>query len=165
MNDTCIDFQGYFPGLIGQVTRLHAVFYNENWGFDSSFETQVARELAEFVERFDPGRDAMLAATVNGELAGFIAVDGRPAEGARTRWFIVKPGLQGQGLGKALMTRALEFCRKAGHGRVFLWTFKGLDAARKVYENAGFVLTEERKGAPWGPSIMEQKFELDPRAA
>ena len=45
---------GYYPGSIGQIVESHALYYSENWGFDVSFETQVARELGEFMGRFDP---------------------------------------------------------------------------------------------------------------
>jgi hypothetical protein len=44
---------GYFPGAVGKITELHAVYYHENWGFDISFETQVGRELSEFLRDFD----------------------------------------------------------------------------------------------------------------
>ena len=46
---TEIKFHGYYPGVVGKITEIHAVYYNEHWGFDVSFETQVARELSEFI--------------------------------------------------------------------------------------------------------------------
>ena len=44
---TEIKLHGYYPGVVGKITEIHAVFYNENWGFDVSFETQVGSELSE----------------------------------------------------------------------------------------------------------------------
>ena len=44
-----LEITGYFPGVIGRITETHAVYYHENWGFDASFETQVGRELSEFI--------------------------------------------------------------------------------------------------------------------
>ena len=41
-----------------------------------------------------------------------------------------------------------------------LWTFAGLDAARRLYERAGFRLAEERRGTQWGIEVTEQRFEL-----
>jgi hypothetical protein len=46
---------GYYPGAIGDVTRCHAIYYYENWGFDVTFESQVGRELSEFLSRFKEG--------------------------------------------------------------------------------------------------------------
>ncbi|MDP2788851.1 MAG: GNAT family N-acetyltransferase, partial [bacterium] len=80
---------------------------------------------------------------------------------ARLRWFIVGSGYSGTGIGSALMEKALGFCRDAGHGKVFLWTFKGLDTARKIYEKCGFVLADEYEDGAWGNRITHQKFELN----
>lgn len=156
-----MELTGYFPGAMGKITELHAVYYHDHWGFDISFETQVGRELSEFLSRFDSERDGFWVAKVNGDFGGAIAIDGSQPEGARLRWFIVRPELQGMGIGNVLLREAVDFCRAAGHQKVYLWTFEGLEAARIVYERHGFVLTEEHEVAQWGNMIREQKFELD----
>ena len=48
---TSFEIIGYFPGVLGKVTTLHAVYYKEHWGLDQSFEAQVSRELADFIEK------------------------------------------------------------------------------------------------------------------
>jgi len=60
----------YFPGIVGKITEEHAIYYYENWGFDISFETQVGRELSEFLMEFQEDRDGFWTATVSGEFAG-----------------------------------------------------------------------------------------------
>jgi len=158
-----IKFHGYFPGVIGMITEAHAAYYHEQWGFDVSFETQVGRELSEFMDDFQGGRDGFWVATVGNRFAGSAAMDGRQAstEGARLRWFIVVPALQGAGLGKELLARAVAFCRQRNYPRAYLWTFLGLDAARALYEREGFRLCEEHVVDQWGQNITEQRFELD----
>jgi GNAT superfamily N-acetyltransferase len=157
-------YQGYFPGVVGEITAAHAVYYRTHWGFDVRFETQVARELSEFVTGFDPDRDGLWTARWEGRFAGSIAMDGRDARtaGARLRWFIVDPEFQGGGTGIRLLQRAVGFCRERGYPNIYLWTFEGLTAARRIYEKAGFSLCEEKTVAPWGPSIREQRFEINP---
>ena len=54
------------------------------------------------------------------------------------------------------------FSREQRFPRVHLWTFQGLDAARKLYEKNGFTLVEEHSFTDWGSPITEQKFELIP---
>jgi GNAT superfamily N-acetyltransferase len=154
---------GYFPGMVGRVTEMHAVYYHRHWGFDASFEIQVASELAAFVAAFAPDRDALWATIRDGRMAGFIAIDGREAwtAGARLRWFIVLPEFQGAGVGTRMAQAALGFCRQRGYPRVFLWTFEGLAAARRLYERCGFRWCEEHDAAQWGRRIREQKFELN----
>ena len=149
--------------MVVKITELHAVYYHENWGFDVTFETQVGAELSEFVRRFDENRDGLWAATRRGELAGAIAIDGTDAstEGARLRWFIVAPQFQKGGIGKNLILRAIEFCSQKGYPKIFLWTFKGLEDARRLYESQNFRLCEENQVAQWGQTIREQKYELE----
>ena len=157
-----IEISGYYPGVVGKITETHAVYYHKNWGFDVSFETQVGRELSEFVSRFNEEQDGLWTATRNGEFAGAIAIDGQDAfaAGARLRWFIVVPEYQKGGIGKALILQAVNFCKSNGFPKVYLWTFEGLDGARKLYEAAEFRLCEENIETQWGQTIKEQKFEL-----
>lgn len=157
-----IKIHGYYPGSVGKITEIHAVYYHEHWGFDVSFETQVGRELSDFVSEFDGDRDGLWVATCDGEFAGSVAIDGRNAgtEGARLRWFIVVPDFQNAGLGRELISRAIAFCKKKLYPGIFLWTFEGLDRARRLYESRGFRLRETHDAAQWGQHINEQKFEL-----
>ncbi len=60
-----------------------------------------------------------------------------------------------------MISRALNFCRATEYRKVFLWTFKGLDAARTLYQKMDFKLSEEHTVTQWGQTITEQKFELD----
>ena len=160
-----MDFQmtGYYPGVLGKITEIHAVFYHEHWGFDVSFETQVGSELSEFMSKFDDHRDGIWAATQDGIFAGSVAIDGQNAriDGARLRWFIVAPEFQNAGLGKKLISQAVKFCRTKKYPKIFLWTFEGLDAARRLYEQEKFKLSEVHDIDQWGQHIKEQKFELN----
>lgn len=169
MNDptrSSVRITGYYPGVVGRIVALHATYYFTHWGLDRSFETQVGRELSEFLAAFREGRDGLWVAGAGSELAGCIAIDGRAAldEGARLRWFIVDSAFQRNGIGRTLLHGALSFCQHAGFPRVYLWTFRGLDAARALYEEAGFRLREEQSVQQWGRSIAEQFFILDPVA-
>lgn len=157
-----MEIKGYCPGAVGRITEMHAVYYHENWGFDVSFETQVGSELSDFMRLFEPDRDGLWIAVVGKRLAGAIAIDGRESssEGARLRWFIVDPDSHCRGVGTALMREALSFCRDAGHKKVFLWTFQGLEPARRLYERHGFRLAEEHSAEQWGTILVEQRFEL-----
>jgi GNAT superfamily N-acetyltransferase len=147
---TEIKIHGYYPGVVGKITEIHAVYYHEHWGFDVSFETQVGT------------RDGFWAATANKKFAGAVAIDGynAMADGARLRWFIVDPEYQGAGLGNRLIFRAVQFCKAKNYPKIFLWTFEGLDAARRLYEHHNFRLCETQEVDQWGQQIREQKFEL-----
>jgi GNAT superfamily N-acetyltransferase len=153
---------GYVPGSIGRISELHGTYYHEHWGFGVYFEAKVATELSEFLRRYDGNRDGIWISSVNGRGEGSIAIDGIHAdkEGAHLRWFILSDGLRGKGVGKKLISGAMDFCRGKSYKKVYLWTFEGLHAARHLYEEAGFKIVKEQRGLQWGTEVNEQYFEL-----
>ena len=155
------EMSGYCPGAIGRIAEMHATYYHRHWGFGLFFEAKVATELAEFLGRFEKGRDGFWTIRHGDRVAGAIAIDGlkAAAEGAHMRWFIVSPELHGKGLGRRLMREAVSFCDRKSYRRIFLWTFAGLDAARHLYETFGFRLVSQEEGNQWGTRVIEQRFE------
>ncbi len=154
--------KGYVPGSVGRVVELHGTYYHAHWGFGPFFETKVAKDLSEFITRYDETRDGFWLGLESGRVEGAIAIDGIKASdaGAHLRWFIVSDSVRGSGLGRRLIEAALRFCREKAYGKVYLWTFEGLHAARHLYEATGFELVEEHKGKQWGTEVTEQRFEL-----
>jgi GNAT superfamily N-acetyltransferase len=157
-----VELSGYVPGAIGRIAELHGIYYYKHWGFPLFFESKVAIELSEFLRRFNEARDGFWIARMEERIVGSIAIDGieHDSHGAHLRWFIVAPENQGRGIGDKLLKEAVEFCRKKKFGRVYLWTFAGLDEARHLYEEFGFKLCEEHEGNQWGKAVTEQKLEL-----
>jgi DNA-binding MarR family transcriptional regulator/GNAT superfamily N-acetyltransferase len=152
--------EGYRPGAIGRISELHGRYYARDWGFPPVFEAKVAAGLADFVPRLDRPMNRMWLAIHKDEIIGSAAVDGEDlGEGkAHLRWVIVEDGLRGSGTGRKLLGEAIRFCDEQGFAEIHLWTFKGLDAARKLYESFGFVLVEEWVGNQWGMDLPEQRF-------
>lgn len=162
--------RGWQPGLIGSVTALHSNFYAEHWDFGAYFEAKVARDMANFFDRYDPDTDLTLVASVGGNeetgaggrIVGSITIDaGEPdgdQSGAHLRWFITDDTTRGQGLGRMLMDQAMEHVEACGFGKVFLTSFAGLEPARHLYESYGFVLESEMDDETWGREVSEQMF-------
>jgi len=94
------------------------------------------------------------------EIIGSISIDGEDLDGnvAHLRWFILSEKLRGLGLGKELLLRAIDHCDGHGFDEIHLWTLKGLDAAKTLYERNGFELADEYVGDQWGKSVTEQMF-------
>ena len=67
-------FVGYRPGIIADITKLHATYYASVWGFGASFEAKVARELGMFVAEHDPSADLFLNAVDRQALLGSITI-------------------------------------------------------------------------------------------
>ncbi|WP_208597725.1 GNAT family N-acetyltransferase [Desulfogranum mediterraneum] len=158
-----VELKGYLPGAIGRITELHADYYCSRWGLGPRFEAGIAAGLSELISRYDEERARLWTVVSEGRVEGSIAIDSRDlaARGAFLRWFILAPELQGQGLGRRLLSEAVSFCRAKGYGRIYLWTFPGLHHSRRLYQSLGFQLAEERPGCQWGTEMVEQQLVLE----
>ena len=153
---------GWTAGVFGRLIELQARHYARHHGFGHPFEAVLCTGMGAFLAGYDPARDRLVHAWLEGICIGGLAVDSAtaPAQGAdaKLRWFIVSEQQRHLGIGNMLMAAALDFCRGAGHRTVLLETFRGLDAARALYERYGFVLQSEAETRRWGPPVMEQVF-------
>jgi ribosomal protein S18 acetylase RimI-like enzyme/DNA-binding HxlR family transcriptional regulator len=148
-------------GDTGYVTFLHGSLYSEEYGLDWTFEVEVGGEITGFIRQFDPKRDGFWVAEAGGQVVGAIVIVHRGRESAQLRWFIVHPAYRGLGLGRKLMTYAVDFCRDRHYKKVFLWTFDELHAAINLYRSFGFERTRRKTHLRWGRNLTEERYELD----
>jgi len=151
---------GYQPTLTGRVIVMLQAYMHAHFGFAAAFESRIGADLAEFLSRLDSPRNQIWRAQLDGEIVGSISIDGEDLGGglAHLRWFVVDESVRGGGAGTALLEQALDFCDRGEFRETRLWTVKGLDAARRLYESHGFELAEEYYGEQWGSEILEQQF-------
>lgn len=151
---------GYHPGVLGRTVEMHARYYARAAGFGHFFEAKVASGMAGFVGRLNNPVNQLWFAISDDKIVATIAIDGEDLGNniAHLRWFIVDDELRGSGVGRRLLREAISFCDQQQFSETQLWTFKGLDAARRLYEEAGFVLLEELPGRQWGEEVTEQRF-------
>lgn len=151
---------GYVPGLLGRCVEMHALYYSAASGFGTKFEVVVAGGLAAFITRLDAKRTMIWRAASAHRILGTIAIDGEDlgVDVAHLRWFIVDDTVRGKGVGRRLLASALNFVDMNGFMETRLWTFRGLAAARSLYEKNGFSLVKEEPGGRWGTHVMEQEF-------
>ena len=154
------------PGDWGWIVHRHGVLYAEQFGWDETFEALVARIVADHVESRDPRTDAAWIAELAGEPVGCVlCVRGDEPGVAKLRLLLVEPTARGHGVGSHLVEECVRFARRAGYGRLRLWTNSPLTSARPIYEAVGFVLVEEWRHHSFGHEMGGLNFELDLRAA
>lgn len=152
--------EGYQTGMIGDIAAMHGRTHGHIVGMGPTFESVVAKAMAEFMPRVGNPVNNSWSVVDNGEVIGSITIDGEDLGGnvAHLRWFILSERLRGMGLGKILLGKALDHCDRHGFDEIHLWTLKGLDAARALYEKNGFELADEYVGDQWGKAVTEQMF-------
>jgi DNA-binding MarR family transcriptional regulator/GNAT superfamily N-acetyltransferase len=157
------------PGDMGWVIARHGAVYARDYHWDMRFEALVARIAADFIDRFDPRREACWIAERDGENVGCVfLVQARdetthePLPGiAQLRMLLVEPAARGLGLGPRLVAECERFARLAGYARITLWTNSLLTAARNIYRRAGYVLDASEPHHSFGHDLVGETWHKD----
>ncbi|WP_454631123.1 bifunctional helix-turn-helix transcriptional regulator/GNAT family N-acetyltransferase [Bradyrhizobium cenepequi] len=147
------------PGDMGWVVQSHGALYAGEYGFDSSFEALVADIAAKFLTSFDASRERCWIADLDGTSVGSVFLVRHSDDIAKLRLLLVDPAGRGQGLGKRLVDECITFARACGYRKITLWTQSILVAARKIYQDAGFVLVGSEPHRSFGQDLVGETWE------
>jgi len=153
--------RGPRPGDMGWVVQSHGALYAAEYGFDSSFEGLVAEITAKFLASFDASRERCWIAELDGAQVGSIFLVRHSDDVAKIRLLIVDPAGRGQRLGQRLVAECIAFAKACGYRKITLWTQSILLAARKIYQDAGFVLVATEPHRSFGRDLVGETWELD----
>ena len=156
-NNREISIRTHRIGDLGYIIYRHAILYQEEYGLGPVFEDYLLEGFLAFSRSKQPG--TIWIAEDGDQIVGSIAIAGIDSETAQLRWFLIEPEYRGVGLGRRLMTVAMDHCRDKGYRKVFLWTFSDLHAARHLYKEYGFQITEEHPNDSWKPGIVEERWD------
>lgn len=154
------------PGDVTLAVSRQAALYAREYGWDGSFENLVAEIGAKFLSDYDPDWERCWVADRDGRMVGsvfLVKVDTDSdvdAGEAKLRMLYVDPEARGLGIGRRLVRECIRFARARGYRRLTLWTNDILTAARRIYEDEGFVLIEEEKHHSFGKDLVGQYWAL-----
>jgi DNA-binding MarR family transcriptional regulator/N-acetylglutamate synthase-like GNAT family acetyltransferase len=152
--------RSHHPGDMGWIVHRHGVLYSEEYGWDENFEALVAEIVANFIKDFDPKRERCWIAERDREIVGSVFLVKKSKAVGQLRLLLVEPKARGLGIGKRLVDECIHFARQKKYRKITLWTNSVLDAARHIYEDAGFVLVEENRHHSYGQHLTGQNWEL-----
>jgi GNAT superfamily N-acetyltransferase len=147
------------PGDLGWVVMAHGEMYAQEFGWDSSFEALVARIVADYAATADSKREQAWIAEIDGRRIGCIFCVAASPTMAKLRILLVDPTARGRGVGGTLVDTCVDFARAAGYQQIQLWTNQPLLAARRIYLERGFVVTNEKHHQSFGADLLGQIYE------
>jgi DNA-binding MarR family transcriptional regulator/GNAT superfamily N-acetyltransferase len=149
------------PGDMGWVVQSHGSLYASEYGFDSSFEGLVADIAAKYLASFDASRERCWIADIDGAQVGSVFLVRHSDDVAKLRLLLVDPAGRGQGLGTRLVAECIAFAQACGYRKITLWTQSILLAARKIYQDAGFVLVATEPHRSFGQDLIGETWERE----
>lgn len=151
-------------GDIGWIVHRHGVLYAKEYGWNECFEGLVAEVAGKFLRDSrsdnDPARERCWIAERDGAIAGSIFLMHGEGSFAKLRLLYVEPSARGLGIGELLVGTCVDAARALGYSGLTLWTTSNLDAARRLYEAAGFRLESEESFDTFGPALVGQTWKL-----
>ncbi len=152
-------------GDIGWIAHRQGILYAQEYGWDGTFEALVAEIAAQFVKNFDPAWENAWIAERDGQVLGSVFLVKVSEQEAKLRLLYVEPQARGTGLGRRLTQECIAFAKAKGYDQLTLWTNDILHAARRIYQEAGFVLVSEEHHHSFGADLVGQYWALDLRAS
>jgi GNAT superfamily N-acetyltransferase len=149
------------PGDLGWVVMAHGEIYANEFGWNTTFEALVARIVADYTHDHDPAREAAWIAESDGRRVGCVFCVAADDTTAQLRILLVDPSARGLGIGARLVDECLHFAQAAGYRRITLWTNDVLTSARRIYQAAGFQLTDEEPHHSFGHQLIGQNWARD----
>jgi DNA-binding MarR family transcriptional regulator/N-acetylglutamate synthase-like GNAT family acetyltransferase len=147
-------------GDLGHIASRQALIYEQEYGWDKTYEALAAKILSEFVGRNDAVNERAWIAESHGTILGSVYLMKEDVETARLRLLYVEPQARGLGLGKKLVSECTVFARAAGYKRIVLWTQSTLTAARKLYVTEGYKLINQEPHHSFGKYLVGETWEL-----
>lgn len=143
---------------IGWIISQHGDIYASEFGFSPDFEPHIARKLVAFLDRMETPRDCIWIAEQDHKRVGSIAVSKLKGGVAFLNFVLATKEARGQKLGERLLQVAIQHCREQGYSSIQLETYDSLQAARHLYDKAGFKIIQCDKAQALFDLTLDREF-------
>ena len=148
-------------GDADEIVDLHVRLYTTEFERNENFVAGVRDSVdAAIAEGWPETGGGLWMAERDGRVVGSTAVTDEGDGSAKLRWVALESELRGLGIGRQMITEAVDLAREGGFDRIWLQTFHRLTSAAAIYRSLGFVVTSETPKTDWGPPVTFQAYEL-----
>jgi DNA-binding MarR family transcriptional regulator/GNAT superfamily N-acetyltransferase len=151
--------RSFRTGDLATIAARQSILY-EPYGWKRPMEILQGEITTAFLRDFKPGREQCWVAERAGLMAGAVLLVDAGDNVGQLRLLHVEPWARGLGIGGALVGECVTFARNAGYDRIRLWTHTILASARRIYEAAGFRITETAVHHEFGEPVQGETWEL-----
>jgi ribosomal protein S18 acetylase RimI-like enzyme len=86
-----------------------------------------------------------------------------PTDECYLEYLWVAPEWRNKGVARTMVTDVLDYLRKSGMRRAYLWVLDGNDAAVRLYKSVGFVSSNNRQPLEERPGRTEERMQFNLR--
>ncbi|MBR5520514.1 MAG: GNAT family N-acetyltransferase [Oscillospiraceae bacterium] len=141
--------------------RRHVEIFDGEYGFSEFFNKYALAAIDDFAKTYNPEKDFMLTARLDGKFGGTVTLIGEENGMGRLRFFFVEPFTRGKGVGRLLFTTAMSMAKDMGCNHLYFSTYNVLESARNLYRDLGYVVTKETPEDEVLPGAIEEIWEID----
>jgi N-acetylglutamate synthase-like GNAT family acetyltransferase len=140
----------------GEILALVTTILNKEFPSDSA--AYATDDLEDLLESYRPPKNLFLVAQADRRIIGTCGVKGEDKETALLRRLFVEEGHRGQGIGRTLLQRALQFCRERGLKEAIIRTSAGMVQAIRLCRELGF--QEDGSWALGGVTLVRFRLKM-----
>lgn len=155
-----VTFRDMQAGDLGWIASRQMLLYQQEYGWDATYEPLAAEILVGFARNHDPEREKAWVAVRGDSVVGSVFCMRRSNTVAKLRLLYVEPCVRGLGLGRRLVDECIGFTRTKGYRTLTLWTQESLTSARRIYAAAGFTCVKREPHHSFGVDLVGETWDL-----
>lgn len=159
-----ITFRDMQAGDLGWIASRQTLLYQQEYGWDATYEPLAAEILVGFARNHDPEREKAWIAVRGESVVGSVFCMRGSDTVAKLRLLYAEPCVRGSGIGRRLVDACVTFARTKGYRTLTLWTQESLAPARRIYAAAGFTCVKREPHHSFGVDLVGETWDLPLRA-
>jgi ribosomal protein S18 acetylase RimI-like enzyme len=154
-----VKIRTHSSGDFGWIISIHGEVYTREFGFDDSFEINIADKIVKYFAKKDVFNRIWIAEIEN-KRVGSIAIRLIADNVGFINFVAVLEEFRGNGIADALMREVIRHAYQHEISKLRLETYTCLVSARELYKKLGFNIVESAEIKQFGQELVREFWEL-----